>query len=467
MPITSDSTYYRTTLLSQRLIEIVLFSSPLLAFTGSGADDIPNRYSGKDSFLIQPPFISTEGGLISDDRFMDEKDGIHTVKQKTMRIDYKRVSGAAKIDHDDVKFLFNRDQFPSNVPTSLTSFMERGERAYHELLMKVVKQINDYQFKTIASRAFICAGSTDDKMYDCIEGYMRLLVDYMIRVNGGVMRTSRLVGSMPNSAMGLLRTKSGLNYTQAPKSDMFLSDTKNMLSSLMFDLAELYIDTSTYFHKAGDAAKKENITLEKIDKAIDEYHAMTATFSEGSFKKGDIIQLEDKEWLARDRKDVPSGVPIALTVMEDTDEKTVKVSPGITYGVDVPDEDYLKGAKGKVVGDHCKAFLWWQPASIFKMSTVPAPSTSKYNYKEISAPNAAFGPTRSNSMSFATESRFVLERHPQEIGELMAYLYSDYFNFFVGTLILPPKSPKPETYIKTIKNLSTEEKKEEKEDKEE
>ncbi|WP_341816005.1 MULTISPECIES: hypothetical protein [unclassified Wolbachia] len=44
MPITSDSTYYRTTLLSQRLIEIVLFSSPLLAFTGSGADDIPNRY---------------------------------------------------------------------------------------------------------------------------------------------------------------------------------------------------------------------------------------------------------------------------------------------------------------------------------------------------------------------------------------------------------------------------------------
>ncbi|WP_159077675.1 hypothetical protein [Wolbachia endosymbiont of Bemisia tabaci] len=171
MPITSDSTYYRTDLLSQRLIEIVLFSSPLLAFTGSGADDIPNRYSGKDSFLIQPPFISTEGGLISDDRFMDEKDGIHTVKQKTMRIDYKRVSGAAKIDHDDVKFLFNRDQFPSGVPTSLTSFMERGERAYHELLMKVVKQINDYQFKTIASRAFICAGSTDDNMYDCIEGY--------------------------------------------------------------------------------------------------------------------------------------------------------------------------------------------------------------------------------------------------------------------------------------------------------
>ncbi|MGL9778824.1 MAG: hypothetical protein ACR5K5_00875 [Wolbachia sp.] len=472
MPITSSSTYYRTDLLSQRLIEIVLFSSPLLAFTGSGADDIPNRYSGKDSFLIQPPFVSTQGGLISDDRFMDEKDGIHIVNQKTMRIDYKRVSGAAKIDHDDVKFLFNRDQFPTNVPTSLTSFMERGERAYHELLMQVIKQINDYQFKTIASRGFICAGSTDDNMYDCIEGYMHQLVDYMIRVNGGVMRNARFVGSMPNSAMGLLRMKSGLNYTQAPKSDMFLSDTKNMLSSLIFDSVQLYIDTSTYFHQAGEASKSGELKLNGAgDKT--EYDTTLLTFAEsgevpaGYFKKGDIIQLEDKEWLARDRKGIPSGVPIAFTVMEDTDDSVVRVSPGITYGVDVPDENYLKGAKAKVVGDHCKAFLWWQPASIFKMSTVPAPSGSKYLYKEISAPNAAFGPSRNNSMSFAIESRFVLERHPQEIGELMAYLYSDFFNFFVGTLILPAKSPKPETYIKTIKNLSTEqdEKEEKKEDK--
>lgn len=469
MPITSDGAYYRTTLLSQRLIELVLLSSPLLAFTGPGVDDIPNRYSGQDHFLVQPPFVSAPGGLISDDRFMDANDGIHTVKQKTMRIDYKRVSGAAKIDHDDVKFLFNRDQFPTNVPTSMTSFVERGERAYHELLMQIIRQINDYQFKTIASRGFICAGSTDDNMYDCIEGHMRLLIDYMIRVNGGVMRTSRLVGSMPNSAMGLLRTKSGLNYTQAPKSDMFLSDTKNMLSPLVFDLAEIYIDTSTYFHKAGDASKKDSITLSNIDKEIDEYHCMTATFSEGSFKKGDIIQLEGKEWLARDRKDTPSGVPIALTVVEDSDSGTVKVSPGITPGVDVPDKDYLKGAKAKVIGDHCKAFFWWQPASIFKMSPVPAPSSGKYLYKEISAPSASFGPTKNNSMSFAIESRFVLERHPQEVGELMAYLYSDFFNFFVGTLILPPKSPKPETYIKTIKNLSDkadEDKKEDKKDEE-
>ncbi|MGL9688586.1 MAG: hypothetical protein ACR5K6_02325 [Wolbachia sp.] len=84
---------------------------------------------------------------------------------------------------------------------------------------------------------------------------------------------------MPNSAIGVLRTKSGLNYTQAPRSDMFLSDTKNMLSPLIFDCAEVYIDTSTYLHKAGTASKKKSMTLEKIDKEIDEYHAMTATFS--------------------------------------------------------------------------------------------------------------------------------------------------------------------------------------------
>ncbi|WP_395463560.1 hypothetical protein [Wolbachia endosymbiont of Cantharis cryptica] len=461
MPITSDSQRYRTELLSERLIELILSSSPYLHFTGPGVTDIPNRYSGLDSFLVQPPFISTQGGLISNDRFMDEKDGIHTVNQKTMRIDYKRVSGAAKIDHDDVKFLFNRDQFPTNVPTSLTSFLERGERAYHELLMQVIKQINDYQFKTMASRAFICTGSTDDNMYDCIEGYMHQLIDYMIRINGGVMRTSRFVGSMPNAAMGLLRMKSGLNYTQAPKSDMFLSDTKNMLSSLIFDSVELYVDTSTCFHRAGEASKKDNLVLEKIEKEMDEYRTMTVTFSDGPetagfFKKGDIIQLEDKEWLARDRIGIPSGVPIAFTVMEDTDNKTVRVSPGITYGVDVPDKDYLIGAKAKVVGDHCKAFLWWQAASIFKMSPVPAPSGDKYLHKEISAPNAAFGPSRNNSMSFAVESKFVLERHPEEVGELMAYVYSDFFHEGLGTLILPPKSPKPETYIKIIKNLSPE-----------
>ncbi len=58
-------------------------------------------------------------------------------------------------------------------------------------------------------------------------------------------------------------------------------------------------------------------------------------------------------------------------------------------------------------------------------------------------------------MSFLIESNFVLQDYPQERGELMAYMYTDFFPFFVGTLILPPKSPKPETYIKTIKNLST------------
>ncbi|WCR59886.1 MAG: hypothetical protein PG978_001338 [Wolbachia endosymbiont of Ctenocephalides felis wCfeF] len=470
----SNSEYYRTTLLSQRLIEIVLFSSPLLAFTGPGVADIPNRYSGLDRFLVQPPFIPRNNKEIVKigKSFIEYGDyELLDVNQKTMRIDFKRVSGIAVIDNDDVKFLFNRDQFPSNVPTSLTSFMERGERVYQELLIDVVREVNNYQFKTIASRGFICAGSTDDNMYDCIEGYMRQLIDYMIRVNGGVLRTSRLIGSMPNSAMGVLRTKSGLNYTQAPKSDMFLSDTKNMLSPLIFDCAEVYIDTSTYFHQAGKASNKDGLTLEKIDKEMDEYHCMTVTFSGalpeskdpntvilneiGLFKKGDIIQLEGKEWLARDRVGISSGVPIALTVMKDSDTATVTVSPGITPGVDVPDKDYLVGAKAKVVPDHCKAFLWWQPASIFKMSPIPAPSTNKYLYREISAPNSAFGPLKNIAMSFLIESKFVLEDYPQEQGELMAYMYSDFFPFFVGTLILPPRSPSPETYIKTIKNLST------------
>ncbi|WP_264338225.1 hypothetical protein [Wolbachia endosymbiont (group A) of Cheilosia soror] len=471
MTITSGSTYYRTTLLSQRLIETVLFSSPLLAYTGPGANDIPNRYSGQDHFLVEPPFIPTAGGLIDDWQFFIDEDysKAHRVKQKTMRIDYKRVSSIAEVDVDDVKFLFNLDKFPANAPTSLTSFMQRGERVYQELLMQVVKKINDYQYKTIASRGFICAGSTDDNMYDCIEGYIRQLIDYMIRVNGGVLRTSRLVGSMPNSAMGLLRTKSGLNYTQAPKSDMFLSDTKNMLSPLVFDCAEIYIDTSTYFHKAGLASKYE-FKLKKIVKEMDEYCSMTLDFSfpklddsdafgyDPLFRKGDIIQLEGKEWLARDRDEIPSGVPIAFTVMEDTkgeNQNIVRVSPGITYDVDVPDEDYLKGAKAKVVGNHCKAFFWWQPASIFKIGPVPAPSTNKYLYKEISAPSAGFGPTRNNAMSFLIDSRYVFNNTPSELGEIMAYMYSDFFPFFVGTLILPPKSPNPETYIKTIKNLST------------
>ncbi|WP_250295558.1 hypothetical protein [Wolbachia endosymbiont of Oedothorax gibbosus] len=398
--IFTNSEYYRTTLLSQRLIEIVLFSSPLLAFTGPGVSDMPNRYSGLDRFLVQPPFVPRNNKEIVriGKSFIEYGDyESQTVDQKTMRIDFQRVSGTAVIDNDDVKFLFNRDKFPANAPTSLTSFMERGERVYQELLIHVIREVNNYQFKTIASRGFICAGSTDDNMYDCIEGEVRTLIDYMIRVNGGVLRTSRLVGSMPNSAMGLLRTKSGLNYTQAPRSDMFLSDTKNMLSPLIFDCAEVYIDTSTYLHKAGTASKKKSITLEKIDKAIDEYHSMTVTFSGalpeskdpstvilneiGLFKKGDIIQLEDKEWLARDRIGISSGVPIALTVMKDSDTATVTVSPGITPGVDVPDKDYLKGAKAKVVGDHCKAFFWWQPASIFKMSPIPAPSTNKYLYR--------------------------------------------------------------------------------------
>ncbi|CAN2144241.1 hypothetical protein WSPTPLR_05980 [Wolbachia pipientis] len=478
MTIKTSATYYRTTLLSQRLIETVLFSSPLLAYTGPGANDIPNRYSGQDHFLVQPPFIPTAGGLIDDLEFLTHHDDlkIHKVKQKTMRIDYKRVSGLAEIFVDDVKFLFNRDQFPSNVPTSLTSFMERGERVYQELLMQVIRSINDYQFKTIASRGFICAGSTEDSMYDCIEGEVRTLIDYMIRVNGGVLRTSRLVGSMPNSAIGVLRTKSGLNYTQAPKSDMFLSDTKNMLSPLTFDCADIYIDTSTYFHKAGPASK-DKLTIKEIVKEMDEYCSMTVTFGfSGSvdievdnrfnpvFKKGDIIQLEGKEWLARDRDEIPSGVPIAFTVMKDSTNATVQVSPGITYGVDVPEKEYLIGAKGKVVGNHCKAFFWWQPASIFKIGPVPAPSTNKYLYKEISAPNAAFGPTKNNAMSFLVDSQYVLMNTPYEYGELMAYMYSDFFPFFVGTLILPPKSPKPETYIKTIKNLSTADKKDDKKD---
>ncbi|MGL9688587.1 MAG: hypothetical protein ACR5K6_02330 [Wolbachia sp.] len=142
-------------------------------------------------------------------------------------------------------------------------------------------------------------------------------------------------------------------------------------------------------------------------------------------------------------------------MMNDSNTTSVKVSPSITSGVDVPDKDYLKGAKAKVVGDHCKAFFWWQPASIFKMSPIPAPSTDKYLYKEISAPNSAFGPLKNIAMSFLIESNFVLESAPQEQGELMAYMYSDFFPFFVGTLILPSRSPSPETYIKTIKNLSS------------
>ncbi|MGL9688585.1 MAG: hypothetical protein ACR5K6_02320 [Wolbachia sp.] len=172
--IFSNSEYYRTTLLSQRLIEIVLFSSPLLAFTGSGVADIPNRYSGLDRFLVQPPFIPRNNKEIVkiDKSFIEYGDyELLDVNQKTMRIDFKRVSGIAVIDNDDVKFLFNRDKFPSNVPTSLASFMERGERVYQELLIDVVREVNNYQFKTIASRGFICAGSTEDNIYDCIEGY--------------------------------------------------------------------------------------------------------------------------------------------------------------------------------------------------------------------------------------------------------------------------------------------------------
>ncbi|MDG7057353.1 MAG: hypothetical protein LKM43_04370 [Wolbachia endosymbiont of Penenirmus auritus] len=192
MPITSSAEHYRTRLLSRRAVEQIIISSPYLAFTGGGVDDIPNRYSGLDSFLVQPPFVARPGGKISKDGFMNEKDGIHTVKQKTMRIDYYEISGAAEISHDDVKFLFDLDKFPSNVPTNSSSFYERGDRAYRELIQQITRQINDHQFKTIASRAFICTGSTEDSMYDCIEGEVRTLVDYMVRINGGVMQNARL-----------------------------------------------------------------------------------------------------------------------------------------------------------------------------------------------------------------------------------------------------------------------------------
>ncbi|MDG7057549.1 MAG: hypothetical protein LKM43_05410 [Wolbachia endosymbiont of Penenirmus auritus] len=265
---------------------------------------------------------------------------------------------------------------------------------------------------------------------------------------------------MPNSAIGLLRTKSGLNYTQALRSEMFLSDTRNMLSSLVFDLAEIHIDTSTCFHKAGEASKFDDLTVDGVGEK-DEYDTTYLTLSKpeaigkNAFKKGDIIQLEGKEWLARDRVEIPSGVPVAFTVMEDSDTRVVRVAPGITPGVDIPDGDYLIGAKAKVVPDHCKAFFWWQSALIFKIEPVPAPSTGKYLYKEISAPNADFGPVKNVSLSFLVESHYIFNQKPKEIGEMMGHLYTEGFSFCLGTLILPPRSPRPETYIKTIKNLST------------